>query len=67
VARRQLFRLAAENGLLTDVDRWMEYHSARNETAHTYDEKRADEVFQVARRFLADAVLLLKALESRND
>lgn len=67
VARRQLFRLSAEHRLLGDVDRWMEYHDARNETAHTYDESTAEDVFETAQQFLADAQELLKALEARND
>lgn len=67
VARRQLFRLSAENKLIADVDQWMEYHDARNETAHTYDEATAEDVFATAREFLADAEKLLQALEARND
>ncbi len=66
VTRRELFRLSAENRLLTDVDRWMEYHDARNEIAHTYDEDTAQDVFQTASNFLADAKKLLQALEARN-
>lgn len=66
VTRRELFRLSAENRLLADVDRWMEYHDARNETAHTYDEDTAQDVFQTASSFLADAKKLLQALEARN-
>jgi len=67
VSRRQLFRLSAEHRLIGDVDRWMEYHDARNETAHTYDESTAEDVFDTAQQFLADAQKLLKALEARND
>lgn len=67
VARRQLFRLSAENKLIGDVDQWMEYHDARNETSHTYDEDTAEDVFGTAREFVADAEKLLKALEARND
>jgi len=67
VARRQLFRLSAENRLLGDVDRWMEYHDARNETAHTYDEGTAEDVLETAHRFLADARELLHSLEAHND
>jgi len=67
VTRRQLFRLSAEHRLLSDVDRWMEYHDARNETAHTYDESTAEDVFDTANQFLADAQKLLQALEARND
>ena len=67
VSRRQLFRLSAEHRFLDDVDRWMEYHDARNETAHTYDEGTAEDVFDTSQQFLADARKLLKALEARND
>ena len=67
IARRQLFRLGAENKLIADVDQWMEYHDARNETSHTYDESTAEDVFATAREFYAEAESLLEALEARND
>lgn len=66
VTRRELFRLSAENRLISDVDQWMEYHDARNETAHTYNEDTADDVFETSRIFLADAKKLLEALKERN-
>jgi nucleotidyltransferase substrate binding protein (TIGR01987 family) len=67
VSRRQLFRLSAEHRLVGDVDQWMEYHDARNETAHTYDENTAEDVFETAQKFLVDAQKLLQALEAHND
>lgn len=66
VARRELFRLAAENGLVTDIERWMDAHHARNRTSHTYDEDTADEVLTVAREFVHDAEQLSAALVARN-
>lgn len=36
VTRRELFRQAAENRLIEDVEQWMRYHTARNITSHTY-------------------------------
>ncbi len=66
VTRRELFRLSAENRLISDVDQWMEYHDARNETTHTYNEDTADDVFETSRIFLADAKKLLEALKERN-
>lgn len=33
VTRRELFRLAAEHHLITDVDLWMEHHSAQSDVA----------------------------------
>lgn len=67
VTRRELFRLSVENKLIKDVDRWMEYHDARNETSHTYDQDTADDIFQVAQTFFSDAFELLQVLEEKND
>ena len=67
VTRRQLFRLAAENRLIHDVDEWMQHHEARNTTSHIYDEEQATRVYQATREFVHDARYLLEALEARND
>jgi len=67
VTRRELFRLAAENRLIDDVEQWMRYHDARNQTAHIYDLEIAQEVYETARGFVRDARKLLQALEARND
>ena len=69
VTRRELFRLGAEQRLIDidDIDRWMDYHAARNRTSHTYRETTANEVYAVIPAFLTDARLLLTALEARND
>ena len=67
VARRELFRLSAENKLIEDVDQWMEYHDARNETSHTYDLDTAEEIFQISQTFYSDAFELLNTLEMKND
>jgi len=67
VTRRELFRRGAENALIDDVDGWMDYHHARNETSHTYNQDTAEEVFEHAKRFLGDAKALLAILEKKND
>ena len=67
VTRRELFRLGAANKLIADVDQWMEYHNARNETSHTYDQDSADEIFQVAKTFFPAAKKFLDMLEEKND
>ena len=67
VHRRELFRMAAENGLIDDVMLWMDFHQSRNLTSHTYDQGVADEVFEIALKFLPEARRLLKAIEARND
>lgn len=65
--RRELFRRAAESLIITDVDRWMEYHEARNRTSHTYNEDTAQSVFEEATEFVHDAKRLLRILEGHND
>lgn len=67
VSRRELFRLAFENRLINNVDRWMDFHKSRNETSHTYDQGTAEEVFLDAEFFIEDAKFLLQAIEARND
>ena len=67
VSRRELFRLAAESHLITDVERWMDYHISRNQTSHTYDEGTAQSVFEDATEFVHDAKLFVITLEAHND
>jgi nucleotidyltransferase substrate binding protein (TIGR01987 family) len=65
--RRGMFILAAENRLIDDVQRWMDFNQARNETAHTYDPDAAEGVFSEASAFLVEAQKLLAVLEANND
>ena len=67
VSRRELFRLAAENRLINDVEQWMRYHEARNLTSHIYEPEIAARVYNIAHDFAPDAAQLLTALEARND
>ncbi len=67
VTRRELFRLAAKNRLINDVDEWMIYHTARNQTSRSYDEETAQEIFETSKKFTHFAKHLLMALETRND
>lgn len=67
IPRKELFRRAAESRLISDVETWFEYNNLRNETAHTYDTKTAEDVYAAAVRFAADARALLKVLETKND
>src|SRR5690606_7785541 len=63
--RKELYRMAAEKGLLEDPVVWFAYHRARNETVHTYQEAKAEEVFAIAAKFVMDAAGLLQKLEAR--
>ena len=67
VTRRHLFRLAAESDLIGDVDVWMSFHLARNETSHTYNRVKATAVLEMAPEFLLACDSLLSVLIARND
>ncbi len=67
VTRRELFRIAIENQLITDLEIWMDFHHSRNETAHTYNALTAKAVFDSATLFLNEVKQLLSNLSQRND
>lgn len=67
VPRRELFRMAAENLLIEDVDEWMTYHAARNDSSHRYGQEIAEDVLQVLADFGRAAQRLLAQLQKRND
>ena len=62
--RKDIFRYAGEMGLVTDVERWMVHHEARNLTSYTYDEKTAMRILSGIPGFLEDCRALIRALES---
>lgn len=65
--RRDLFRMAARHGLISDPEPWFEFGEARNISTQTYDESRAQEVYEYARKFPPHARELLERLESAGD
>ena len=67
VPMRQLYRIGAKAGLIDDVDVWMDFHRARNQTSHTYNPAVAQAVFEMAPLFALRAQSLLSSLEARND
>ena len=63
---RDVLRVAAEKGLIADVEAWFRYRKMRNITAHTYDHEQAQQVYQGTLLFITDARALLAQLEARN-
>ena len=63
---REVLRVAAEKGLIADVEAWFKYRKMRNITAHTYDHEKAQQVYQDILIFIGDARALLQKLEKRN-
>ena len=66
VSRRELFRYAAENLLIRDVDQWMDFHAARNKTSHIYDHAVAEATFAIVADFVPEAEFLLQKLRENN-
>jgi nucleotidyltransferase substrate binding protein (TIGR01987 family) len=62
LSRRDLYRIGAEKGFLRDASAWFEYHTARNTTSHGYNVSVANQVYEVASRFILDAQFLLREL-----
>ena len=61
-----IYRRAAREELLpSPVSSWMDYHRARNESSHVYDEGAARRVYESAALFLADAERLTDAMAAR--
>ena len=64
--RIELFRRAAENGLIESVEDWMTFHQARNSTSHIYNAAIAAEVYEVAVRFASDGKTFLENITARS-
>ena len=63
LSRRDLFRVAAEKGLIDDPAAWFTFHAARNRTSHMYAEEVAEEVYGVALNFAPLARNFLNRME----
>lgn len=64
---KDLYRKGAETGLIVNPSEWFDFHKARNETAHTYNDGKAEEVYEEVKRFLIRAKELLEELKRRKD
>lgn len=63
---QNLIRLGNEKGLLrSDWAQWRAYRQARTDSSHTYDEDKAESVFEVAPDFLGEARYLFGELAKR--
>ena len=65
--RKELFRMAARFSLIKEPLTWFSYGDARNLTSHTYDEDKAETVYETAVDFIEDAKYLLEILQELND
>ena len=61
-----VIREACRQGLLkSELSEWMEFRRQRGTTSHTYDEEKAQEVFESIPDFLDEARYLLNRLHGR--
>jgi len=65
IPRFELFKLAVENGLISDSEIWFDFHDARNKTSHEYGEEAAEIVLEYALKFLPYAKGFLGTLEKK--
>ena len=63
---RAVLRIAAEKGLIADVEAWYFYRKMRSVSAHTYDPAKDRQVYQDILTFINDARSLLVRLEARD-
>ncbi len=64
--KKDIFRKAAETGLIADAEAWITHYNARNQTSHDYNSEKADLVYAQATLFLPDVKKLLETLKSAN-
>jgi len=62
--RREFYRIARENGLISDAKKWWDFHDARNITSHTYNAMTAETVFNAAVDFIPIAKKYVVDLEA---
>lgn len=65
--RKELFKMAAASGLISDPEPWFAFGDARNLSSHTYDSAQAFLIYETAERFLPYALELFKHLKEDND
>lgn len=63
-APKQVVREMAQNGLVKDVEFWLQAIDERNLSSHTYNEILAEQVYAFAKRFCPEALELVKRIEA---
>jgi len=63
--KKDLFRISAERGLITEFDHWLSFHNARNTTSHIYDLIVAANVYETAKTFADDLREFVENMEKR--
>lgn len=61
---RDVFRDAAQTGLIEEIEPWFEFIKMRNLTVHTYNEDYALEIFQSLPKFKTETEKLISKLKN---
>ena len=61
---KETFRLAAREGLISNLKGWFDYVKKRNITVHSYEDEIMEVVYPVLPKFLKDLDLLIKKLRN---
>jgi len=59
---KEVFRKAGEEGLINNVETWLEFKDRRDDTAHSYDGRIATDVIDVLPNFISELDLLIEEL-----
>lgn len=60
---RDIFRLAAQGGLIKDPKFWFKFGEKRNIAVHTYDTDVLEDIFSILPRFLKEIEALIKTFQ----
>ena len=61
---KTVFRLAAKDGIISDLDTWFSFIDYRNQTSHVYNEKIAQEIYVHLPEFQTLTNKLIKKLQT---
>src|SRR5437773_8250751 len=63
ISPKEIFRLSALEGLITNPETWFEFAKKRNKTSHTYNGEVATEILTSLPNFLRELDLLITKLK----
>ncbi len=61
---RDVLRLSVKVGLINDIESWIKYRQMRNITSHTYDQSKAQQIYENIQNFLISAEFLVEKLKA---
>ena len=62
---REVIRVALQEGLIDNIDTWLDFLASRNASTHIYSEEMADDTYETAKSFYMEVNKLLGILVSK--